>query len=492
VAAEVVLPRQGWTMEVGSVVEWRKRDGDEVRAGEVLFTLQSDKAVNEIEALDSGILRLPPDSPAPGVEVPIGTLLAYIVRPGEPAPFEASASAGSPHPDSLPEGTTGTPAGDTLPASQGTGVPPFPSSGGTRGTPSPEGHSPTVILSTAKDLPVSAPGARGRGGQAISPRARRVAAELGVQWSELPGSGRTGRIVERDVRAAALAGASPPLRVNPLARRRAEELGVDLAALAAARPERRIEVADVEAAARAAGAAPRTAVRPSAGPAAGIRRLIASRMAESARTAAPVTLTTEADATELVRLREQARADAEGDAPVPSYNDLFVRIAALALGEHPDLNASWSDGGPVRHEGVHVGLAVETERGLLVPVVREAHRLSVHEIARASAGLIERARAGTAGPDELSGGTFTITNLGQYEIDAFTPIVNLPECAILGVGRIAAKAVVLDEATGAIGARKMVALSLTFDHRVVDGAPAARFLQRIKQFVERPTLWVLR
>jgi pyruvate dehydrogenase E2 component (dihydrolipoamide acetyltransferase) len=215
-------------------------------------------------------------------------------------------------------------------------------------------------------------------------------------------------------------------------------------------------------------------------------------MAESAHTAAPVTLTTEADATELVRLREQARSDAGGAVPVPSYNDLLVRIVAVALGEHPDLNAAWSDGGVVRHEAVHVGLAVETERGLLVPVVRDADRRGVHEIARESARLIERARDGTIGPDELTGGTFTITNLGQYEIDAFTPIVNLPECAILGVGRIASKAVVLDEATGAVGARKMVALSLTFDHRVVDGAPAARFLQRIKHFVERPTLWMLR
>ena len=278
---------------------------------------------------------------------------------------------------------------------------------------------------------------------AISPRARRVAAELGVQWAELRGSGRTGRIVEQDVRAAA-------------------------------------------AAAQTARAAP------AAAPTGGVRRLIARRMAESTRTTAPVTLTTEADATELVRLREQARADAEQSAPVPTYNDLFVRIVALALVEHPDLNASWSDEGVVRHEAVHVGLAVETERGLVVPVVRDAQRRSVHEIARESARLIGRARAGTAGPDELSGGTFTITNLGQYEIDAFTPIVNLPECAILGIGRIAARAVVLDEATGRIGARKMVALSLTFDHRIVDGAPAARFLQRVKQFVERPTLWVLR
>ncbi|HEV8638294.1 MAG TPA: dihydrolipoamide acetyltransferase family protein [Chloroflexota bacterium] len=453
-AAEVVLPRQGWTMEVGSIVEWRKRDGDAVKAGEVLFTLQSDKAVNEIEALDSGVLRIPSDSPPPGKEVPIGTLLAYIVAPGEPAPFEAAAA---PAPQSAAD-----PVGVAPDAAGGTGAPPRAALGG------------RTSATNADEAKVAVR----RGGPAISPRARRVASQLGVAWAELRGSGATGRIVERDVRAA-LAEAPPP-RVNPAARRRAQELGVDLDALARARPGKRIELADVEAAARPA-AAP-SAVAPSAG----IRRLIAGRMAESAHTTAPVTLTTEADASELVRLREGAKA---AGGSVPSYNDLLVRICALVLRGHPELNASWSDEGVVHHGSVHVGVAVETERGLLVPVVRDADKKSVGQIAAESAGLIERARAGRATAEELGGGTFTITNLGPYEIDAFTPIVNLPECAILGVGRIAAKPIVLDD--GRIEARKMVALSLTFDHRIVDGAPAARFLQRIKHFVERPSLWLL-
>src|SRR5262245_58124888 len=331
-------------MEVGSVVEWRKRDGDEVRAGEVLFTLQSDKAVNEIEALDSGILRLPPDSPAPGVEVPIGTLLAYIVRPGEPAPFERPGASTGARPSPEAAGPTRPPARETVAASAGAGVPGRAISDGTPGTPSPQRHaaaapSPSTApaanpgAATSPPTPVaagavaSAAPAHGdasraarRGGPPISPRARRVAAELGLAWSDLAGSGRTGRIVERDVRAAALATAGPPLRVNPLARRRAEELGVDLAALAAARPERRVEVADVEAAARAAvapggtpptvaaaGATPLSIAPPgatppptaataagsapstAAGAATGIRRLISSRMAASAHTAAPVT-----------------------------------------------------------------------------------------------------------------------------------------------------------------------------------------------------------
>ena len=222
-----------------------------------------------------------------------------------------------------------------------------------------------------------------------------------------------------------------------------------------------------------------------------MRRIIAERMAQSAHTAAPVTLTTEADATELVRLREHIKAAVTGSArPAPSYNDLLARLVALALLEHPWMNCSLSGDSIIEHDAVHLGLAVDTEFGLLVPVVRDAHRKSVQEIATESARLIEQARAGKAAPDDLRGSTFTITNLGMYEIDAFTPIINLPECAILGVGRIVARPVVLDEDAEEVAVRKMMALSLTFDHRLVDGAPAARFLQHVKRWVEQPYGWL--
>ena len=216
-------------------------------------------------------------------------------------------------------------------------------------------------------------------------------------------------------------------------------------------------------------------------------------MAESVHTAAPVTLTTEADATELVRLRSNIVADLAGsDLAVPAYTDLLIRLVALALLENPGLNASLENDRIIQHAAVHIGIAVDTERGLLVPVVRDAHTKSVQQIAGASAQLIAQARAGKSAPDDLSGGTFTITNLGMYEIDAFTPIINLPECAILGVGRIVARPVVIDEQAETIAVRKMMALSLSFDHRVVDGAPAARFLKRVKQFVEHPYAWLTR
>ena len=214
-------------------------------------------------------------------------------------------------------------------------------------------------------------------------------------------------------------------------------------------------------------------------------------MSASARTAAPVTLTTDADATELVRVRAALRAEAlAAGSPPPSYTDCLVKLTAVALLEHPSLNASLDGERLVQHRAVHVGVAVDTPRGLLSCVLRDVPAKPLRLLAAESATLIDRARAGTLSPDALRGSTFTVSNLGAYEIDAFTPIVNLPECAILGVGRIVARAVVVDDTAGLIAARKMVALSLTFDHRVVDGAPAARFLQRVKQLVEEPALWV--
>jgi pyruvate dehydrogenase E2 component (dihydrolipoamide acetyltransferase) len=159
--------------------------------------------------------------------------------------------------------------------------------------------------------------------------------------------------------------------------------------------------------------------------------------------------------------------------------------------EYPQLNARFEGDSIVQAATVNVGIAVETERGLLVPVLRDVQAKSLRQLARESADLIERARSGRVGAEDLHGGTFTITNLGVYEIDVFTPIINLPECAILGVGRIVPKQVVVDADAGHVAIRHMMFLSLTFDHRLVDGAPAARFLQRVKQYVEQPYLWLV-
>ncbi len=437
-AIEIVMPRLGWTMEEGILVEWVKQDGDPVEIGDIVFTVESDKALNEIEALDAGILCIPPDSPPPGSTLPVGTLLAYLLEPGEEMPATV------------------------LPAVQQT-----------------QQEQPAAPQTT---VPLT-PRRSGKSGPTISPRARRLAAELGVDWTRLTGTGRTGRIVERDVRAAAT-----ELRVSPVARRLAAELGVDLEALAAQKPGGRIERADVEAAAAASPAAPAQIV-----PFSPVRKITAERLAESARTTAPVTLNTETDATELVRLRSQLKNDpATASRPIPTYTDLLVKALTQALTDHPALNARLQGTDEiVLSPAVHLGIAVDTERGLLVPVLRDAQDKTLRQIAEESTALIEAASKGNLSPDALQGGTFTLTNLGMYEIDAFTPIINLPQCAILGVGRIAPRQVVVDAPAERVEIRHMMFLSLTFDHRLVDGAPAARFLQHLKHLVEQPYLWLV-
>jgi pyruvate dehydrogenase E2 component (dihydrolipoamide acetyltransferase) len=450
-ATEVVMPRLGWTMEVGQIVQWHKHDGDPVKAGEILFAIEGDKAVTDVEALETGILRVPPDAPEVGVEVPVGTLLAYLVAPGEPAPFKAAQQAAT-----TPADSSQAPA--SLPAD---GV--------------------TASAPTTRRIDAT--------GTTISPRAHRVAAELGLDWHAVQGTGATGRIVERDVRAAATQQSrQAPPRISPLVRHVAAQAVVDVEQLAAARPGQRVSRADVAAAARTTA---RIAPAAPGIPLSQVRRVIGARLAESAQTTVPVTLTAEADATELVRLRGQLAVDLAGTAErVPSYTALLVRLTALALVEHAALNSSLREEHLVQHPTVNIGVAVDTERGLLAPVIHDAQTKSVRRIAAEAADLVARTRAGRATPDDLQGATFTISNLGMYDIDAFTPVINLPECAILGVGRIVARPVVIDDVAETVAVRKMLALSLTFDHRVVDGAPAARFLQRLKHFVEHPLLWL--
>jgi pyruvate dehydrogenase E2 component (dihydrolipoamide acetyltransferase) len=289
-------------------------------------------------------------------------------------------------------------------------------------------------------FPNLAPGtwhlARERSEPFISPRARRLAESRNVAWRTLRGTGPEGAIVERDV-------------------------------LAALQPEQ-----DREDGARGREVLETIQV-------AGARAVIAARMLQSATTTAPVTLTTETDATELVALRARQRA-----AGVPcSYSDLLLWLLARALREHPRLNASLQ-GDEIRvWRRVNIGLAVDSDHGLRVPVVRDVDQKGLAEIAQETAALVEAARQGRSAPEALRGGTFTLTNLGMFGIDAFTPILNLPECAVLGVGRIRPQPAVVDDQ---VAFRQTMWLSLTFDHRLIDGGHAARFLQRVAQLIEEP------
>jgi pyruvate dehydrogenase E2 component (dihydrolipoamide acetyltransferase) len=218
-------------------------------------------------------------------------------------------------------------------------------------------------------------------------------------------------------------------------------------------------------------------------PISGLRRTIAERMVKSRAATAPVTLTTKADASALVSLREQFKAAASPDEPAPTYSDLIVKLAALALVEHPEVNARWEETRIVLAGAVNIGLAVDTEDGLLVPVVRDVPGLTLLQLAARTRDLVERARRRRLTAEDLAGGTFTVTNLGGLGVDAFTPIINHPECAVLGVGRIVREPAAVGDQ---VMIRERLWLSLTFDHRVVDGAPAARFLDAVRRLVENP------
>jgi pyruvate dehydrogenase E2 component (dihydrolipoamide acetyltransferase) len=453
-AFEVAMPRLGWATEAGRIIEWVKQEGDQVEVGDILFVAEGDKAAQEVEALDSGILRFGPEGSRVDEEVPVGTVLGFLLQPGED--LESVLSA------------------EPVPAQQVTPV-----------------VQPELTEVPAPAATIPEPGAPTRK-PAVSPRAKRVAAELGVEWTQLQGSGRTGRIVERDVRRAAeITAKRTKIRATPVAQKLAAAEGIDLAALSAPEPHSKIRREDVQAAiasrdARPVPAGPQVALGM---PITRIRRIIADRMVESGNTTAALTLTTEADATELVAMREKLKATLSlAGKPVPSYNDLLIKLTAVALLEHPLLNAYWAEDEIIVHETIHIATAVDTDAGLLVPVVRDVPSKSLQQIAAEAGTLAEKARAGQLMADDLQGGTFTITNLGTYGVDAFTPIINLPgQCAILGVGRIISKPAAWQEQ---IALRKMMALSLTFDHRVVDGGPAARFLNTVRVYVEQPYLWL--
>lgn len=407
----VSIPRLGWNMEEGTFVEWLKADGDAVRPGDVVFRLEGEKATEEIESLDAGVLSIPADGPKPGDRIAVGAVIGYLLQPGEARPKAAKPAAPSqPRPTAEP---VASPSVRRLARERGVDLRQVTGSGpGGRVTP--------------EDLAPPAPNRAA----AVTPRARRLAARLGVDCEKLVGSGRNGRVRERDVAAVKPQAASPPPPHTPL------------------------------------------------------RRAIAARMMESRQTTAPVTLTSVVDATNLVNLRNQFKATG---GVVPSYTDFLLKFAAVALQKQPHLASRWTDAGIVPADRIDIGIAVDTDAGLLVPVVRDVPALGLRPVAERARELIDRARAGTLAAADMRGGCFTITNLGAFGIDAFTPIINPPECAVLGVGRIERRPVL--DGDRVVG-RELLTLSLTFDHRIVDGAPAARFLQTLAKCVENPAPWV--
>lgn len=337
----------------------------------------------------------------------------------------------------------------------------------------------TLIAEIGEPSEVASKGVSQR--QFASPRARMRARAIGVDLGRIRGTGPHGRVVEADV----LASATTETRVTatPLARRLAQEHGVTIGEVRGTGPGGRITQDDVLQAAQE-----RQPSIEGVQPLSRIRKITAERMAASSAATARVSMFLDADFSEATRFRSQLQPEFErlGVAKLP-WDAIIAKAAGLALVEHRQLLAQWADGqGLSMADGVDVGVGVAVAlepEGLVVPVLRAAHRRSLRELAADLLGLVDKARAGRLSPAEMQGGAFSITNLGAYRIDGFTPIINPPETAILGVGRIADKPVVVD---GRIEARTMCTLSLSFDHRVVDGAPAAAFLARLAELLERP------
>jgi pyruvate dehydrogenase E2 component (dihydrolipoamide acetyltransferase) len=389
-ATDVIMPALGMAQDTGKVVRWLKSEGDRVLKGEPLMEVETDKVTVEVEAPADGTLGAVHASE--GDDVPVGQTVALILAPNEEAPRTASKPSAS-----------------------------TPSEAPVRAAVSPEGPSTAVLDDRRSSRPLA------------SPKARRLAAEQGVDLAAVSGSGPHGAVVAADVQAAGGrtngpgAPAPEPLPVGSLWLRMAE------------------------------------------------------RTAESWRSAPHFFLMREVDAGRLLSWRENVRAR-PGHERV-THTDLLVKLCAEALRRHPRVNAAWRNGTVEPAAGVNVGVAVATEEGLVVPVIHEADRLTLGDVAKRRGALVSAARDGALRPDDVAGGTFTLSNLGMYGVDAFLAVLNPPQAAILAVGRIAERVAAVD---GVPAVRPTLVLTLSFDHRVVDGARGAEFLDTLASLVEEP------
>jgi pyruvate dehydrogenase E2 component (dihydrolipoamide acetyltransferase) len=405
---KVEMPKMGDTMEEGKILHWLKTEGEQVKKGEMLAEVETDKVNIEIEAFAGGILRK--ILVGEGSSAPIGAAIALIGSADEPLPDD-SAGRGA-----AAEKTVDVPARAPMPAPQ-----------------------PALAGSTVPGRPERI---------FISPIARRIAEANRLDYAGLRGSGPNGRIIKLDVEAA-LRGlqAAQPAPVPEL-------LPLDTT-----------EVVEV--------------------PLSAMRRTIARRLSSSMQTAPHFYVTSVIDTDRLAALRQQINEYAAGD-PSPikvSFNDLIIRAVAKALLRMPQMNVSFAEDRILQKKAVHIGVAVALEEGLIVPVLRDADRRGILDIARESRRLAEAARDGKLRPEDFSGGTFTVSNLGMFDVDSFTAVINPPESAILAVGSITPEPAVVD---GQVVVRNRMKVTLSSDHRAIDGATAARFLQEVKRLLQEP------
>lgn len=443
-ATEIYLVKVGMSMTEGVVEEWYIADGDKVETGELLYRLETEKVNLDVDAEATGIVK---HLVAEGVTMEPGDVVGYIFAEDEEIPADLSAL-----------------------------------SGGAAAAP-----EPAAAAAPAAPAPAAETSAAATGGRVFaSPAARRLSRELGVDYTTLTGSGPGGRIVEADVQAAAATAAPGGGPSSPLARKLARELGVDLNQVNGTGPGGRITKEDVERAAAAPpAAAPAAAPSAPAGtvPVKGMRKTIAERMHDSLQSMAQLTMDMDVNMDDAIKLRNQLVEEWADEGIKPTYTDLVIRAAARALEKHPLMNASWGDQEITLHSDIHIGMAVALEEGLIVPVVKNAAAISVKQLAEESTRLANAVRDGNVALDDMQGGTFTVSALGMFGVDAFTPIINAPQAGILGVNRI--RDDVAWEGDRPVKTQVM-RLSLTWDHRVLDGGPAALFLSEIKNLLESP------
>lgn len=444
-ATPILMPKMSFVVNEATILEWLKQTGDKVTKGEPLLAVESEKATVEVESPGTGILG--PELAPPGTTVPLTTVIGYLLEPGETSPkLEWLGGNGS------QEKVTDT------------------------GGPQP-----------AEEVEKKGSKKTENGLVRASPSAKRLAREKGIELAQVEGSGPKGRITEKDVLAfiETQAEQQRSVRTTPVARKLASDLDVDLSAIQGSGPGGRVTSEDVKiASSESALASVSPDMRAEIVERTAIQRITAERMTFSFQTAPHFYLNVQVNMSQAVAMREALLPAVEAKAGVRlSFSDILVGAVAHSLRAYPDMNVSFENDQLKRYSDINVGLAMDTARGLTVPVFHRADQLSLAEIARHRADVIERANQNRLTPDDMDGGTFTISNLGMFGIDSFSAIVNPPQAAILAVGRITKQAVVLEDA---LQIQPTMWMTLSVDHRAVDGASAARFLQYLVRFLEEP------
>lgn len=440
-AEEILLPKQGNSVESCIIVEWKVSEGASVEKGQPLMEVETDKATMEVESTASGVLLR--QLVGEGDDVPVLSPVAIVGAEGE----AVTSSVNS--------------AGKAGSAAQGAGTPDKPA---TAVSVTPGGSSAQPASPAAG--PATDSGGQAtrthRGGARISPRARRLASEEGVAFDGLPGSGPGGRIMVRDIEAAIASGGAGTALTGK-------------GASNTAHTDEAVPAGTGLAAGYAFSAEPAQPVKETS--VSGVRKIIAKRMHASLASTAQLTMSGSAEARSILGYRKRLKASEREELKSISINDLVLFATSRAVAAHPFINATYSDGTIREFAQVDLGFAVDTPRGLMVPVIRAADRRSLAGIAAEAHRLATACLEGSIAPDDLDGGTFTVTNLGAFGVESFTPVLNAPQVGILGVCAVV-------ERPTAEGNVPQMGLSLTVDHQVVDGAPAARFLQAVGKAIE--------